>query len=55
MESGRERSVATSVALPLVAAPPLAGVDVVSASVAAPLAGASAVVTHVAVVLCVCI
>ena len=55
MESGRERSVAIDVALPLAAAAPLAGVDVVSAFAPPPPAGAFAVVTHGAVVLCVCI
>ncbi len=55
MESGRERSAATNVALPLATADLPAGVDVVSASAAAPPAGASTVATHGDVVLCVSI
>ena len=54
MESGRERSVATDVALLLADADPPAGVDVVSAFAAAPPVGAFAVVTHGDSVLCVC-
>ena len=55
MESGRERSVATYVALPFADVAPPGGVDVVSASSAAFHAGALVVVTHGADILCVCI